>query len=226
MRNDGNIALNISSFAVSGANASDFLVVPLITNQLAAGASTNFFVSFVPSGGGIRTAQISITSNDIEHSPFIINLSGFGLGEDTDTDGDGLNDAAEFTMSSLGFNWQLAQTNLVGNLYSNAHRANLFDQAAYDANRTNGVGEGIGMVQANPSGYGLYTADSIMDLRMGGLMVQRQGSSAIVTFQPQTTTNLTQPFTNNGAPITNEIPMPGNKGFIRIRANPTPVPTQ
>jgi hypothetical protein len=51
-------------------------------------------------------------------------------------------------------------------------------------------------------------------------MVQRQGSSAVVTFQPQTTTDLNLPFTNNGTPITNTIPMPGNKGFIRINAKP------
>jgi hypothetical protein len=57
-----------------------------------------------------------------------------------------------------------------------------------------------------------------MDLHMGGLMVQKQGGNAVVTFQPQTTADLTQPFTNNGTPITNTIPMPGNKGFIRVQA--------
>jgi hypothetical protein len=65
-----------------------------------------------------------------------------------------------------------------------------------------------------------------MDLRMGGLMIQKQGSNATINFQPQTTTDLALPFTNNGTPITNQIPMPGNKGFIRIRANPTPAPPQ
>ena len=73
---------------------------------------------------------------------------------------------------------------------------------------------------SNPMSYGLYDNNSIMDLHMGGLMIQKNGNNAVVSFQPQTTTDLTLPFTNNGTPITHELPMPGNKGFIRINARP------
>ncbi len=100
---------------------------------------------------------------------------------------------------------------------TNPSAFNLFTSQQFDGNRTAGQSDVI----SNPMSYGLYTSDSIMDLRMGGLMIQRQGSSAVVTFQTQTTTDLaTQPFTNNGTAITNVIPMPGNKGFIRINAKP------
>ena len=52
-------------------------------------------------------------------------------------------------------------------------------------------------------------------------MIQKQGTDATVIFQPQTTTDLAaQPFTNNGTLVTNTIPMPGNKGFLRINAKP------
>ena len=72
---------------------------------------------------------------------------------------------------------------------------------------------------ALPESYGLYNSTSIMDLRMGGLMIQKQGTEATIVFQPQTTTDLvTLPFTNNGPPITNAIPMPGDKGFLRVGA--------
>ena len=85
--------------------------------------------------------------------------------------------------------------------------------------------EGRNDVIADPAAFCLYTSNSIMDLRMGGLMMQRQGSNAVVTFQPQSSTDLaTQPFTNHGTPITNTIPMPGNKGFLRIQAKPNPTP--
>jgi hypothetical protein len=218
LRNTGGAALNITSFALAGSNPADFQIAPPSSSSLPAGGVTNFSVAFAPTASGSKTAQVSIASNATNNSSFLINLSGSALGEDTDTDGDGLNDAAEFTMSALGFNWQAAQTSLVGTLYTNANRAKLFSQAQYDANRTNGRTDVIN----NPSIYNLYTSDSIMDLRMGGLMVQRQGSNATVVFQPQTTIDLSQPFTNNGTPITNAIPMPGDKGFIRIRANPTP----
>jgi sulfatase modifying factor 1 len=108
----------------------------------------------------------------------------------SDSDADGLSDNAEYRLRDLGFNWQVAQTSLVATLLENAEAA------------------------------GLYTSDSIMDLRMGGLMVQKQGNNAMVSFQPQTTADLSLPFTNNGTAITNVIPMPGNKGFIRIQATP------
>jgi hypothetical protein len=99
------------------------------------------------------------------------------------------------------------------------HEYNLFSSTQYEANRIAGVAEGKAEVISNPTAYGLYTATSIMDLRMGGLMIQKQGTDATIVFQPQTTTDLvTVPFTNNGPPITNAIPMPGDKGFLRVGA--------
>jgi hypothetical protein len=118
------------------------------------------------------------------------------------------------------------RTNGQADVTSNPSAFNLFTAEQNEASYTNGISVGISNILSNPATYNLYTSDSIMDLRMGGLMLQKQGSSAVVTFQPQTTTDLTQPFTNNGTPITNTIPMPGNKSFIRIQANPTPVPPQ
>lgn len=98
---------------------------------------------------------------------------------------------------------------------TNPSAFNLFTQAQFDGNRTAGQSDVI----SNPMLYNLYTSNSIMDLRMGGMMVQKQGNNATVIFQTQTTTDLaTQPFTNNGTPITNTVPMPSNKGFLRIQA--------
>lgn len=218
LRNNGNAALTVLTVAKSGANSSDFKVSSLSTNTLPAGTDTNFSVSFAPSTSGQKTAQLTITSND---SPFIINLSGFGLAEDTDTDSDGLNDAAEFAMSDLGFNWEVAQAELVNVLYTNANRAKLYSDAQFTANYSNGIAAGTALVLSNPSGYNLYTSSSIMDLRMGGLMIQKQSSNATVSFQLQTTTDLaTLPFANNGAPVVKEIPMPEQKGFLRIQVKP------
>ena len=121
-----------------------------------------------------------------------------------------------FTQSQYESFGALQFSNGISSVISNPSSFNLFTQQDLDSNRTIGQSDVIN----NPMSYGLYTADSIMDLRMGGLMIQRQGTNAVVSFQPQTTTDLTLPFTNNGTPITNTIPMPGNKGFIRINAKP------
>lgn len=236
IRNAGNAALSSLQIFKTGTHTNDFQVTGPQTTSIAGADSVTFSVCFAPSSGGSRNAQITITSNDTNRSPFVVNLSGFGISETLDTDADGLNDAAEFGMTALGFDFQTPQAALVANLMSNANTAGLytsnnvatnptffglFSEAQVESNRNLGFAEGKAEITNNLSRYSLYTETSIMDLRMGGVMVQRQGSNAVVTFQPQTTTDLgIVPFTNNGPPITNQVLMPGNKGFIRIRANP------
>jgi hypothetical protein len=214
IRNIGTAALKNITVTKDGEHAADFNLMTPGTNTLASAALTTFSVSFTPTAGGDRSALIRVTSDATNNSSFTIGLVGFGLSEANDTDGDGLNDAAEFSMSALGFNWQSAQPSLVAALYANANRAGLFTQSHLNESRAAGRSE----VTESPASYGLYTSNSIMDLRMGGLMLQKNGTNATVVFQPQTTVDLSQPFTNHGTPITNTIPMPGNKGFLRIQA--------
>jgi len=103
----------------------------------------------------------------------------------------------------------------IAQVQATPHDYNLFSSTQYEANRIAGQQDVI----ASPESYGLYDSTSIMDLRMGGLMIQKQGTNATIVFQPQTTTDLlTVPFTNNGPPITNTVPMPGDKGFLRVGA--------
>jgi hypothetical protein len=215
LRNSGSIVISNIAVTKSGAGSSHFLLNAPATNALAPGQTTAFSAVFSPSSAGEKNALLSIASSHTNDSPFIVNLSGLGLGENADTDSDGLNDAAEFSMSALGFDWQSSQPALVTALYSNANFAQLFTLSQFNGNRTAGQQEVI----ASPMAFGLYDSNSIMDLRMGGVMIQKQGTNGTVVFQTQTTTDLaTQPFTNNGTPITNTVPMPGNKGFLRIQA--------
>jgi hypothetical protein len=129
------------------------------------------------------------------------------------------------TKDDVGIAVSSATAQAIAEVQATPNNYNLYSSTQYQANYSNGVTAGTSLVTANPTSYNLYTADSIMDMNMGGLMIQRHGGNATVVFQPQTTTNLkTQPFTNNGTPITNTIPMPGNTGFIRINAKPNPTP--
>ncbi len=131
-----------------------------------------------------------------------------------DSDGDGLDDAAETAMSSLGFDWQVAQPSMVDALYENANTALLFSVSQYKHNRTNGQTDAIN----NPADYNLYTSNSIMDLHLGGMIVRKQGTNAEVVLQIQTTEDLASGFTNSGPPSTNSVPMSAEKSFLRIRA--------
>lgn len=153
LRNTGSTVLSNIVVAKSGPNSAEFSFTPPTSSSLAAGAVTTFSVGFLPASSGSRTAQISITSSDTNNSPFLINLSGSAVSADADTDGDGLNDAAEVAMSALGFNWQNWQPDLVDALMNNANRANLFTKTQYDSNRADGRAD----VTNNPSAFGLYT---------------------------------------------------------------------
>ena len=233
VRNTGNGPLALTGsprVALAGDDASFFRVQSQPASPIAAGATSSFSVAFLPSAAGVRNATLSIACDDADENPFTLQISGTALSSAMDTDGDGVSDAAEFWMSPLGFDWQVNQPSLASALYSGASAAGLYtvpqvqanpgnfglySQAQYEANREAGRAEVIG----NPGAYNLYTADSIMDLRMGGLMIQKQGSQVTLGFQPQTTPDLaTQPFTDFGPPIITTIPMPEDKGFLRIKA--------
>jgi sugar lactone lactonase YvrE len=69
LQNDGNAALYITSFAISGGNASDFALppasntCPVSPTPLAAGASCTFSLTFTPTQSGSRSSSLLITDN-------------------------------------------------------------------------------------------------------------------------------------------------------------------
>lgn len=162
LRNSGSAVLENIAVAKSGPNSNDFILAQPIVASLNPGAAMTFSVTFVPTASPARTAVISVASSDTSQSPFLINL--LGLSEGGDQDGDGLNDAAEWEMSSLGFNWQSNQPTLVAALYGSANRAQLFTQSQHNANRTNGRSD----VTTKPSAFGLYTLSQYNANRANG----------------------------------------------------------
>ena len=63
LTNSGNVALTISSVAVSGTNASDFNMTNNCGASLAASASCTISVTFKPAAEGARSATITVTDN-------------------------------------------------------------------------------------------------------------------------------------------------------------------
>jgi hypothetical protein len=77
LTNTGNAALSITSFAVTGTNASDFAQTNTCSNSLVAGANCTISVTFTPSASGARAAALSIADN-ASGSPQTVSLSGTG----------------------------------------------------------------------------------------------------------------------------------------------------
>jgi fibronectin type III domain protein len=133
IKNTGTANLTGLTFTTDGVNATEFVVTTNPSAPVIPGGSTTFTLQFAPTTSGAKTAAIHIASNDPNKNPFNITLTGRALSFTEDTDGDGMNDASEFLMSALGFDWQVAQPNLVNTYYSNANGAGLFTMSQLQA---------------------------------------------------------------------------------------------
>ncbi len=81
--NTGYEDLNLSGspkVAISGTNSGDFTVTAQPTTPVTAlTGTTTFTVEFNPSGGGTRSAAISITNNDNDENPYNFSIQGTGI---------------------------------------------------------------------------------------------------------------------------------------------------
>ncbi len=114
--NHGTTTLSVSAVTIP----SGFSVSPQAPFDVAPGASQVLSVAVNTQVTGARTGQMTIISNDANEGIFDLTLSANVLSFTKDTDGDGLNDAAEWHYSSFGFTWDVSQPWLVSSLISGA----------------------------------------------------------------------------------------------------------
>jgi hypothetical protein len=198
VKNTGNADLTGLGITIDGADAAMFTVTtsPMAPVSGPLG-STTFAIRFLASSSGTKTAALHIANNDSDENPFDINLTGLGLSQTADTDGDGLNDAAEFQMEALGFDWQLSQPTLVNVYLSNAEAGGL------------GSGQGLNLdvpkLTKNPS-TGLFK------LRIG-----IQKSTNLLNFTPFPMTAPQTTISGDGK-LEFEFASPDNAAFYRLLA--------
>ncbi len=78
--NNGPGVLTVSSFSVTGANASEFTLVtpPSTPFTIAANASTTLNLQFLPTAAGTRSAVLNINNNDFDESTYNFKVEGTG----------------------------------------------------------------------------------------------------------------------------------------------------
>ncbi|MGI9073091.1 MAG: choice-of-anchor D domain-containing protein [Bryobacteraceae bacterium] len=76
--NSGSAALSITSVAIAGTNAADFIQTNTCGASVAAGASCTISVTFTPALAGARSASVAIADN-ATGSPHMLNLTGTGV---------------------------------------------------------------------------------------------------------------------------------------------------
>ncbi|MBE2284561.1 MAG: IPT/TIG domain-containing protein [Prosthecobacter sp.] len=117
----------------------------------------------------------------------------------TDTDGDGLNDAAELYLAAFGFDPGTAQpAQVTAFLSGNA----IFNQAQFDTNRTTGRNDVI----TDPNPYDLYTTSQVQALHFPTPLIKHNPATGVftLTLGVQKSTTLMpgsfQPFSMTTAP--------------------------
>lgn len=97
VKNRGGTPLTLGSVSITGADAADFAVVNQPSTRVTSQTLTTFQIKFDPRAQGIRTANISVTTNDSNENPYNFSIKGngfvpggqtFGMKFD-DRDGDG-----------------------------------------------------------------------------------------------------------------------------------------
>jgi hypothetical protein len=136
-----------------------------------------------------------------------------------DTDGDGLSDGVETNtgvyvgLSNTGTNPFEADTSgdglLDGDLLAAGYNPNTNYTALFNLVKMKG--------SPTQEAIGLFTESSIMDLNLGGVTLRRSGSSVNLRLQLQTKSSLSSEWTNHSV-VPLILDMPGNKGFMRVRA--------
>lgn len=126
IKNLGTGKLSGLGITIDGANAADFTVIAAPGAEVPVGDSTTFELRFAPSTAGSKAASLHLASNDADENPYDITLAGKALSATMDSDGDGMNDAGEFMLAALGFDWQVSQPALVTTYFEAANVNGLF----------------------------------------------------------------------------------------------------
>ena len=136
----------------------------------------------------------------------IVDLGGIPLGfggeeqwltlpANQDTDNDGMNDAAEFNMAALGFNWQVSQPALVATYYDNANSVGY-----YSLSQVQALHSGTPLIQRNPAtGKIKLTMDWKKSTNLTNFLDFPAPAGSAVTITPQGDVEFEFPSTDNAA---------------------------
>ncbi|MBS0658475.1 MAG: choice-of-anchor D domain-containing protein [Verrucomicrobia bacterium] len=183
--------------------SSDFSVVAQPASPVATGASTTFIVRFAPATAGLRTATLTIPSDD-PTAPFVIQLTGNAFSSTISSTGDGMSDAAKFRLAALGFDWQVAQPALVATYFANANLNGL-----YTTSQIQDLNVGIPLLTRNPT-TGRFT------LKVGVKQSPNLATTPFADF-PLNTPGTTAVI-NGAGQLEFDFPASGNAAFFRVQS--------
>ena len=148
IQNTGTSNLSVSSIALSGADAASFIVGDItLPATIAAGASTTFTVTFNAATSGVKTATVTITSDDCDESAYTFSVRGKDDSYTVSFDANG----GTGTMAG-----QAIANNASANLTSNS-----FNRTGYTFAGWNTAADGTGTSYADGASYPISNAADV-----------------------------------------------------------------
>lgn len=170
---------------ISGAHASDFTVdvIPQATIS-AGGGTTNFRIKFIPSAEGVRTATVSIASDDSDENPYTFSIQGTGL--PTPQPELSLSVSVDLTVAAPGdtLTYTVVYSNVgVGLATDVVVDQAIPDNATYVENSAAGVGMVITFQHEQNGGYDTSQTAPVTDIRYVRTADLPSGGNGTVTFK-------------------------------------------
>ncbi len=160
-----NTTLTVNSITVSGTNAADFVVTNSITT-IAKSSSATFTITFTPSALGLRTATITINSDDGDETPWTFKVQGTGVAPAPEIDVRGLG-ISIVTGDTTPVTTDNTSWGTVGTGSSTAHTFNIHNTAHVTSTLI--ISQGVNITfSSNPSGYFSVTSQPAQNSTIAG----------------------------------------------------------
>ena len=159
--------------ALSGAHAVDFTVNFQPTSPIAQGGFTQFFITFAPSGAGLRTATISIANDDADENPYTFVIQGTGLAPEINLKGNGMTIANGDNTPSLSDHTDFGSLQIGNGLVTRTFAIENIGTAALNLN-------GAPKVAIS----GAHAADFIVTLQPTSPVAVSSSTTFVMTFAP------------------------------------------
>ncbi len=184
---------------VAGTNLADYRPQAVVYN----GSGVVSFTQSPAPGtvSAVGSIPVTLTVAGASGPPSVAQFTVNAVSPANDTDGDGMNDAAEVRLSSFGFNWQLAQPAAVTTFYGNANQAGLYTTS---------------QVQALHVDVPLLTRDPLTGIFKLTLGIQK--ATDLQTFVPFPMTD-PQTFINPQGKLDFYFTSPDNAAFFRVETD-------
>ena len=189
IENTGSAILNLTGVSpfvtISGAHASDFTVTLIPQATVAAGGgTTNFRIRFIPSAEGVRSATISIASDDTDENPYTFSIQGTGL--PTPQPELSLSVNVDLTVAAPGdtLTYTVVYSNVgVGLATDVVVDQAIPDNSTYVENSAAGAGMVITFQHEANGGYDLSQSAPVTDIRYDRTANLAPGGNGTVTFK-------------------------------------------